>query len=75
MKIETDTIRQIYSEDGHFVTVRPWAEVPNCVELATIGVKNEEYFGKINFSMSPDLARAIAHAIIACANEIEHNNG
>ena len=75
MKVETDTIRQIYSEDGPFVTIKPWADVPNCVELVTVGEKNEEYFGKVNFVMSPDLARAIAHAMIACANEIERNNG
>ena len=69
-EVETDVIRQVYNEDGKFITVRPWAESPDWVCLQTVGEENQEWFGKIETAMSPEMARALGMALVACAEEI-----
>lgn len=71
MEPETDIIRQVYNEDNHFITVRPWVEAPSAVSLSTIGKDNREYFGKFETAMSPKMARELGKALIACADELD----
>ena len=71
MEPETDIIRQVYCEDGHFFTVRPWAEAPSCVALMTVGEDNREYFGEYETSMTPKMARELGKALIACADDLD----
>jgi len=71
MEAEMDILRQVYSADGCFMTVRPWPEGPDSVALMTVGKENEEYFGKYETAMSPEFARLLGKALIACADEID----
>lgn len=71
MKIDTDIIRHIYSEDGNFLTVRPWPESPESVVLMSEGKENEEYFGRIETAMNLEFARQLGQSLIACADEIQ----
>ena len=71
MEPETDIIRQVYCEDGHFLTVRPWVEVPTAVCLQTVGKENQKYFGNYETAMSPKMARELGRALIACADDID----
>ena len=71
MEPETDIIRQVYDEEGHFLTIRPWADSPNSVCLQTAGKDNQEYFGKFEVAMSPRMARELGVALINCSFEVE----
>lgn len=75
MEIQTDIIRQVYDKDGYFITVRPWPEADDCVNLSTVGEGNETNFGKIDVALSPNLAEHLGWALIDCAREVrdKHN--
>ena len=70
MEPEIDIIRHVYSEDSHYITVRPWPDSPDVVCLCTDTNNNEEYYGVVNITMSPKMATKLGEALIACANEI-----
>jgi len=72
MEPETDVIRQVYCEDGNYITIRPWADAPDsAVSMQTVGKKNQEYFGLFEVAMSPKMAKELGRSLIVCAEEIE----
>jgi hypothetical protein len=68
---DSELIRRIYPEsaDGAHFEVGPWPDAPDCVELRTVDKKSIDYFGQINISMAPDVAKAVGEALIAAAAE------
>ncbi len=71
-KVSTDVIRQVFDEgaDG-FIEIGPWSDDPGLVEIRTSGERSIQCYGSINLAMSRDFARAIANAILACADDAE----
>lgn len=67
----SETVRRVgvNSQSATFLEVGPTNM--NCVGVYTTNEKSEDYFGKVSIEWSPDLARQIAMAIIACCDEIE----
>lgn len=70
MAPETNTVREIVNEDGYAVEVRPWPEAPDVVAIMSRGEANRDWFGPLGLTMSPEFARHIGEALIACANEL-----
>ena len=70
MEPETEVIRQVYDEEGHFLTIRPWADGPNSVCFQTVGKDNQEYFGKFEVVVTPKMARELGTALINCSIEV-----
>lgn len=70
-KASVDVIRRVIDHDeGAALTVGPWPEAPDvALGLWVEGDKNEEWFGKLNISMSPDFAEALGGALIAAAGD------
>jgi hypothetical protein len=73
MEIATKVIRQVYDDGGKYLTVQPWPESPSAVGLMSVGKENQEYWGDNEIVMSPEFARQLGKALIACADEIECN--
>jgi hypothetical protein len=66
----TEIIRRVWQgEDGVYLEVCDWPDGPEFVCLRTNGEKNEEWFGRIEISMSPDYAAELGRALLACAKE------
>ena len=72
-KIWIETIRRVEDEDGGFLEIGNCPEAPKSfLVLRTVeGEKSLGYFGSLNLNMSPDLARGIAVALIAAADEMQ----
>ncbi len=65
----TDVVRRIWKEQ-HAIEVEP----NNDLDFVTVRTTNkaaEEYFGRIMVVLSTDVARAVAMAMLACADEID----
>lgn len=72
MATTTDVIRKMwYDNEGVSVEVKPDADALDMVRVCTSDPKSQEYFGKFDFNLTPEMARSVARAMIACANEIE----
>ena len=69
-KIETETIRRIYVEEGRCVEVGPDGDGLG-VEIRTVGKDNVEWFGELRLAVSPEMAKALAEALIKCAEEFK----
>lgn len=69
-----DTLRRIYEEGGkNFLEVAPWPEVPGFVVLRTVGQENEDHYGRLELSMTPEFARMLAGALEHAANEADRD--
>lgn len=65
-KAMTEPLWRVWTE-GRFLEVGDF-EVPDYVELRSVGEKNEEWFGRIRVSMTPEFAEQLGNALIAAAN-------
>ena len=66
--ISTDVIRRIYdNNDGRYVEVGPDGDGLG-VEIRTTG-ENIEYFGKINLTLSAEMAKELGRALMLAADE------
>ena len=66
-----DTVRQVGMEGHPHLTVGPSPDCPGFVMLEALGPMAKQWFGKCCLSLDPLLARKLAEALIACANEFE----
>ena len=71
MRVKTDTLRKIWNEEFECLIVAPYPDNHSEVGIMADGAKSEAYFGRIDLPMSPNFARHLAAALIACANEVE----
>lgn len=72
--VHVETVRRVYVEDeGRFLTVGPWCEVPGFLCLYTEGDKNHDWFGRQEISMTPAFARALARALNNAADDMENS--
>ena len=71
-KVWIETIRRVGGEEG-FLEIGPHPDAPReFLELRTVpGAQSEEYYGPLNLSLSPDLARHLGQALIAAADEMQ----
>jgi hypothetical protein len=67
--------RKVWLGEG-YILLRPYHDIPNCVELCTEpGVLSEGYFGKLCIAFStPAALRTLASALNAAAAEMETPN-
>jgi hypothetical protein len=70
MSVYIDTIRHVFTSDGHFLEVRPWPEAPGVLELRTTDPINEEYWGKVCVTLNREAALKLAEALRLCAEDI-----
>lgn len=64
-KVETEVVRRVWTE-GCFIEVGDY-EVPDLIELRTVGDKNVEWFGRLSVSMTPEFAEQLGRALMAAA--------
>lgn len=53
------------------LTVCPWPEVEGFVTIMAVGKAAEDFFGRIEVSMSSAFARALAKALFEIADHVE----
>lgn len=75
MKPETDTIYQIYDEQGNFIQVRPYPDSPDSPCLMTVpSPYSDGFYGKLNVTFTVDFAVELAQALLSCAKDIRKRN-
>lgn len=71
MKVSTNIIHRVYNDDdGDYLNVGPDSDDLCMVEINAYGNK-ENWGGFDRLAMHPAYARAVAHAILAAAHDIE----
>lgn len=67
----TEVIRRVFEEEGrYFVEVGPHPDAPNILELRTVeGEYSAEYWGELNLTLSPAMARELGKALLAASGE------
>lgn len=71
----TEVSRRIYNnKEGVCLEVGPDADIGELVQISTPNGKSAEFFGKTRLVMEPRMAKALAKALIECADELEEAN-
>lgn len=72
MSITTEVVRNVWHDkEGCAISVGPDGDGLDMVRVRTLDTKSAEYFGKIDFALTFDIARALGQAIIDAAKEAE----
>lgn len=66
-----DVIRLVGRNGDPPLTIRPWPDAPEVVELCAADEDAQDHYGRASIPMSAQMARLVAAALIACADEIE----
>ena len=66
-----DIVRQIGMEGDPCLTVSPSSDCPGFVMLEALEPKAKEWFGNVCLTIDSSMARKLAEALIACADESE----
>jgi hypothetical protein len=64
-----DVVRIVWSGEYEPLHVEPSADAPGYVRLLTKTPESEEFWGKADLVMPAEMARMLAKALIACADE------
>lgn len=69
----TDYVRRFYTDDsdGACLTVQNDGDGLGMVHVETVSMKDQEWFGKVDFSMDPVTMRGFAELLIAASYAIE----
>jgi len=74
MTVTTDVIRKVWLDgEGVSLEVGPDADGLDLVRVHTSDRQSEEYWGKIDITIDPDIAIALGTALILAAKEAQHN--
>lgn len=70
-KTITEIVRRVYDNDnnGVFIEVGPDSDVLDNVTMQTTEAESRSWYGEFSVSMTPHMAKAIGHALIATADE------
>ena len=72
MTITTDVIRKVWLDgEGVAIQVGPDADGLDLVRMHTPDIQAEQYWGKVDITVDSDMARALAHALLAAADEAD----
>lgn len=70
--VSTDVIRRVWQDqEGVAIDVGPDADGLGLVWLRTCDDKAAEYYGKLDVTFEPEIARALGEALVAAADEAE----
>jgi hypothetical protein len=72
-KIYTEVIRLVGEEGDEPLTVGPDADGLGCVRIHAASPSAQEYWGKVDLVVAPNIARALAQAMLLAADEAEAN--
>jgi hypothetical protein len=64
-----DVVRIVWAAEYEPLHVEPSADGPGYVRLLTKTKESEEFWGRVDITMPVELARALAAALVACADE------
>lgn len=67
-KYRVEIVRHV-SDGNAPLTIRPYSESSQYVELLTIDADAVNYWGKVSLTMSHEMADLLGHALIAAAAE------
>lgn len=68
---EMETQRNVFSEEGFFLSVGPWPDNPeNVMRIIALGNGNKQYFGDVEVTGSPKFMRLLGKALILCADDL-----
>lgn len=68
-----DVVRIVWSAEYEPLHVEPSADCPGYVRLLTKTKESEEFYGKVDVTLPVDMARMLAKALQACADEQEQD--
>ena len=68
--VEVEQISRIWI-DQHAIEVGEHADNPGYGEIRVTGIKNIEYFGALNLSLTPEAMRALGQALVRHADVLE----
>jgi hypothetical protein len=74
-KAGIDVVRIVWSAEYEPLHVEPSADAPGYVRFLAKTKEAEEFWGKVDVTMPPAMARMVAKALIACAEEQERIDG
>jgi hypothetical protein len=75
MTITTEVVRQVWLDsEGVAIQVGPDADGLDLVRVYTPNLKAEQYWGKVDITVDPEMARALAHALLAAADEADQSS-
>lgn len=71
---EVETVVRLHSSDA-VLEVGTDADTSSCVEIRTPDDRSREYYGDIRLALQPEMAVALAHAILRVADSLEGKDG
>jgi len=72
MTITTEVTRRVYDDkEGCCIEIGPDRDGLNMVLVHTPNQQRSEWFGKVEFTMTPEFARSFAAAVLAAADDAE----
>lgn len=71
---EVETVVRLHTSDA-VLEVGTDADTSSCVEIRTPDVRSREYYGDIRLTLQPEIAVALAHAILKVADYLEVKDG
>lgn len=67
--VTTEVVRRVYDDsEGVYLEVGPGPDGSG-IAISTFDPKSVEWFGKVNLTMSEEMATALGNALVACALE------
>lgn len=69
-KIEVETVVRLHTPDA-VLEVGTDADTSSCVEIRTPDTCSREFYGDIRLALPPEMAVALAHAILKVAGTLE----
>lgn len=70
-KVVTEIVRRVYeSSEGNFLEIGPDKDAGCVVEIRTVDNGSESWFGATRLCLDKEMAIAVAHAILAAAEEL-----
>jgi hypothetical protein len=66
-----DVIRSVWMAEYEPLHVEPSADVPGSVRVLAKTKDAEDYWGKLDITLPAEMARLLAKALVACADEQE----
>lgn len=71
MTITVETFRQVWDDEhGVCIQVGPSGDGLDLIRVHTPDAKSKEWFGAIDFTLTPEMAKALVRVLTHCSSEI-----